>query len=69
MALTTIDSVGLHAPKKHGFFARLMDRLAEGQMHKARALAKPHLLALDDDALASLGHKREDVMRWGSGGR
>jgi hypothetical protein len=35
-------------------------------MRKAQAVAKPHLLALDDESLAQLGHKREEIQRWES---
>ncbi|HEX9906611.1 MAG TPA: hypothetical protein VGA77_16795 [Propylenella sp.] len=66
MATTTIDSVRTEAPPQWGFFGRLLERMAEGQMPKARAAAKPHLLALDDDALAQLGYRRDEIRRWES---
>lgn len=66
MAITTIDSVRTGSPPVRGFFGRLLERMAEGQMRKARAVAKPHLLALDDDALAQLGYRRDEIRRWES---
>jgi len=66
MASTTIDSVGTAAPRAGGFFARVLERMAEGPMRKARAAARPHLLALDDEALAQLGYSRDEIRRWES---
>lgn len=73
MAVTTIDGIQVDTRPAPGpmrrlldRIARLLDRVAEGQMAKARAVAKPHLLALDDENLALLGHKRAEIARWES---
>jgi uncharacterized protein YjiS (DUF1127 family) len=65
MSVVTMDSVARSAPRR-SFLARLIEAIAASQMSKARAIAKPHLLALDDEELAVLGHRREDVRRWES---
>jgi hypothetical protein len=41
--------------------------MTEAQMHRARAMAKPHLLAMDDRELQRLGHTRAEIERWPSG--
>jgi uncharacterized protein YjiS (DUF1127 family) len=67
--MATITADGLHAEteRKRGFFARVLDRMGEAQMQRARAIAKPHLLALDDEELAQLGYTRDEVRRWPAG--
>lgn len=66
MAVTTIDSVRVETPRAPGFFSRLLEALVQGQMRRARGMAKHHLLALGDDDLAQLGYKREEIRRWES---
>jgi hypothetical protein len=66
MAVTTIDGVRVETQRTPGFFARLFERMAEGQMRRARGMAKEHLLALDDEDLEKLGHTRDEIRRWES---
>lgn len=66
MAYVTLDAAPAAEVRAPGFFARLLAAIGASQMRKARAAARPHLLALDDDALAALGHKREEIRRWES---
>jgi hypothetical protein len=66
MSVVTIDGARLAPPRGRSRLARLLERIAASQMSKARAIAKPHLLALDDDDLAVLGHRREEIRRWES---
>jgi hypothetical protein len=66
MAVTTIDSVRVETPRRPSFLARVLEGVVQGQMRRARAMAKPHLLALGDDDLAELGYKREEIRRWES---
>jgi hypothetical protein len=66
MSVTTIDGVRVETRRTPGFFARLLERMGESQMRRARAVAKEHLLALDDNDLAQLGYKRDEIRRWES---
>jgi hypothetical protein len=66
MAITTMDGVPIRKHRSNGFLRRVLERIGESQMRKAQAVAKPHLLALDDESLAQLGHKREEIQRWES---
>jgi len=66
MAITTIDRAGIRTRHSRGFFARWFERIEAGQMRKARAMARPHLLALADDDLSRLGQKRDEIRRWES---
>jgi hypothetical protein len=61
-----MDGIGMEAPRKRGAFGRFLDGIAESRMRRARGIAKPYLLALDDADLARLGHSRADVERWES---
>jgi hypothetical protein len=63
----TIDGIHAGTERKSRFFARALERMAEAQMARGRAIAKPHLLALDDEELQHLGYRREEIQRWPSG--
>jgi hypothetical protein len=41
--------------------------LEDAQVQRARAIAKPHLLTLDDEELARFGYTRDQVRRWPTG--
>jgi hypothetical protein len=64
MATTTIDSARFDTPRERSFWGRVFDRIAEAQMQKARAMVRPHLLALDNEELALVGYTREEIGRW-----
>jgi hypothetical protein len=68
MAVTTADHLHVASERKRGFFSRAFERFAEAQSERARAIAKPHLLALDDEELTHLGYDRDEIRRWPSGG-
>jgi len=68
MAITTADGMHVVEERKSGFWSRAFARIAEAQTERARAIAKPHLLALDDEDLARIGYERADIQRWPSGG-
>jgi uncharacterized protein YjiS (DUF1127 family) len=67
MATITIGGVHAGAERKRGFLARVLDRMGEAQLQRARSIAKPHLLALDDEELRKLGYTRDEIRRWPSG--
>jgi hypothetical protein len=69
MATITYDGIRAEPEKRQSFFARALERIADAQMSRARAIAKPHLLELDDAELASVGYTREEVSRWPNGAR
>jgi hypothetical protein len=66
MSVVTIDGARLAPARGRSRLAHFLHRVAASQMSKARAIAKPHLLALPDEDLAVLGHRREEVRRWES---
>ena len=66
MVTRTMDGIGIEAPRKRGLLGRFLDGIVETRMRRARGIAKPYLLALDDEDLARLGHSRADVERWES---
>jgi hypothetical protein len=61
-----MDGIGIETASKRGFFGRLLDGIVESRMRRARGIAKPYLLGLDDEDLARLGHSRADVEKWES---
>jgi len=67
MATITLDGMRAEGAPKRGFFARVLDRMAEAQVQRARAIAKPHLLALDDEELRQIGYTREEISLWPAG--
>lgn len=64
----TFDGTHAVRERKGGFFARALERMAEAQMQRGRAVARPYLLALDDEELQQLGYRRDEIKRWPSGG-
>ena len=66
MVTRTMDGIGIETARKRGFVGRLLDGIVESRMRRARGIAKPYLLALDDGDLARLGHSRPDVETWES---
>lgn len=68
--MTTITVDGLHAESepKGGFFARVLERIAEAQMQRARAVARPYLLGLSDEELSHVGHTRDEISCWPQSG-
>ncbi len=64
MVTRTMDGIGIETARKRGFVGRLLDGIVESRMRRARGIAKPYLLALDDEDLARLGHSRADVEKW-----
>jgi hypothetical protein len=62
-----IDGIHARGERKGGFFARALERVAEAQTERGRAIAKPYLLSLDDEELQHLGYRREEIQRWPSG--
>lgn len=69
MAIVTVDGIHAERAPKRGVFAEFLEAIAEAQMQRARAIAKPHLLAMDDDELRKVGYSREEIRRWPSGAR
>jgi hypothetical protein len=69
MATITLDGVCAESEPKRGFLARMLDRMMEAQMYRARAIAKPYLLAMNDDELRQIGYTREGIRQWPSGAR
>jgi uncharacterized protein YjiS (DUF1127 family) len=69
MATIAYDGIRAEPETRRGFFARALERIAEAQMSRARAIAKPHLLDMDDAELASIGYTREEISRWPNGAR
>ncbi len=69
MATITLDGIRAGSERKQGFFARMLKRMAEAQMSRARAISKPYLLAMDDEELRQIGYSRDEVSRWPSGAR
>jgi hypothetical protein len=61
-----MDGIGIEAPRKRRLLGRLLDGIVESRTRRARGIAKPYLLALDDEDLARLGHSRADVETWES---
>ncbi len=66
MVTRTMDGIGIATSRKRGLLGRFLDGIVETRMRRARGIAKPYLLALDDEDLACLGHSRADVEKWES---
>ena len=58
MATTTFGKVAIARPAKRGVFGRFLDALVASRAREAERIVAAHLLALDDEALARLGHDR-----------
>ena len=67
MATTTAGRYAAPRRRRRGFVARALGRVADAQMQQARAVTKPHLLALSDADLRTLGYTRDEISRWPSG--
>jgi hypothetical protein len=67
MATITLDGVRPETGTTRGFFARALERIGDAQMARARAIAKPHLLAMDEAELVRLGYNRDEIVRWPNG--
>lgn len=69
MATITADRFQVEREMKRGLLGRAYERIVDAQMARARALTRPHLLALDDNELRALGYSREEISRWPTSGR
>ena len=68
MSATTIDHAVSPQLPGANLLKRLFSRIAEREILRARGVARPHLLKLDDADLARLGYARPDVERWPAAG-
>ncbi|MGH6923366.1 MAG: hypothetical protein ACRED5_06470 [Propylenella sp.] len=66
MTTIAVDGIRSEREPRRGLFARALERVAEAQMERARAIAKPHLLAMDEE-LRRIGYTREEIRRWPGG--
>ena len=66
MVTTTMDGTAIAAPRNRGTLGRILNSIVEARMRRGRGIAKPFLLALDDEDLRRLGHSRVDVESWES---
>jgi hypothetical protein len=67
MATITLEGLRPESGRARGFLARALERIGEAQMNRARAIAKPHLLAMDEAELVRLGYDRKEIARWPNG--
>ena len=66
MVTRTMDPIAIAAPRNRGTLGRILDGIVDARMRRGRGIAKPFLLALDDEDLRRLGHSRADVESWES---
>jgi len=64
----TRSSITLGNAGRGGLFRRTFEAMMGARERQARQAVVPYLLALDDQTLNAIGHRRSTVEGWGTSG-